>query len=410
MPMTFMCSFQVLGIARVIRSSGVSRSAVTTRCAYRSVSSGSSQQQQHCIAADEVRAALRTLGLAEDSTDAEVKKAFQVFAKQHHPDANAAAAAEASLGSERLSDNRGSEADASSRMRLGTEAYQLLRKVPYEVRQRILREEGCGGGPGVVQSRFCGPHDTSFSFTEEEYAKVQRIYQGDHHRRRRRRRSGRDVADRDDSDAGGYFDTRTEDGRRRTARLNEFQARIMEMRRRGIRDDLPPWRVYASEKGAGAAGDANFGSTSGDRANDGHLKHSGTYTTGTAPRNNPLRLGLHFFNATTTTTASLKGVRDVYRSRPTFAGMDGSSYDNPGSAARAAPEISANPRLHQYILMNHRAEEQAIVDRGTRLPLLFFVFLVCLSVVVMAAAAQSHRARIQKDVELRRRDELRGGA
>ncbi|CBZ23693.1 conserved hypothetical protein [Leishmania mexicana MHOM/GT/2001/U1103] len=295
-------------------------------------------------------------------------------------------------------------------MRLGTEAYQLLRRIPYEVRQRILHEDGQSGGAGV-RGRFRGPHDANFTFTEEEYAKVQRIYQGDRNRRRRHR-GGRDKnGGAGNSDGGGdedLFDARTEEGRRRIAQLNEFQARVAEMRRRGIRDDLPPWRVYEKDKGAGTAGDSSSASTSGGDTGDGHQERHGSRAAGTGPRNTS-RLSLHFFNVT---TANLREVRDLYRSRPGFAGMAGSFYDNPHSAARVAPEINSNPHLRQYILMKYRAQEKAIVDRAVGRPLLLFLLLASLfaAMVMMAATARSHRLRMQKDERLRRRDEERGGA
>ncbi|TPP45295.1 DnaJ domain family protein [Leishmania donovani] len=402
-----MTSVRVRGSTMAMRTRGANWGVAATMCSYRCVSSGTSQHQQQHVAADELRAALRTLGLAEESTDAEVKRAFQAFAIQHHPDTNAVWAAALSSSDEASSNTR-SQAHAAERMRLGTEAYQLLRRIPYGVRQHILRGEGQGGGVGV-RGRFRGPHDANFTFTAEEYAKVQRIYQGDRHRRRRHR-GGRDKSG-GAGDGNGdedLFDARTEEGRRRIARLNEFQARVVEMRRRGIRDDLPPWRVYENDKGAGTVGDSRSASTSGGDAEDGHQERHGSRAAGTGPRNTN-RLGLHFFNVT---TSSLREVRDLYRSRPGFAGMDGSSYDNPHSAARVAPEISSNPHLRQYILMKSRAQEKAIVDRAVGRPLLLFLLLVTLSaaMVMMAATVRSYRMRMQKDEDLRRRDEERGGA
>ncbi|KAG5507206.1 hypothetical protein JIQ42_06612 [Leishmania sp. Namibia] len=401
MAMSLMSSVRVCDGAVAMRTRAVSRTVAATGCLHRCVSSGSSQhQQQDCVAASELRAALHTLGLGEDSTDAEVRRAFHSFALHHHPDTNAAFTAAQSASGKASSDSS-SEAHAAERMRLGTEAYRLLRKIPYEVRQHILRgQRRCEGGE---RGRFCGPRGGHFAFTEEEYAKVQRVYQGD--RRRRRHRGGRDKGSGDGED---LFDTRTEEGRRRIARLNEFQARILEMRRRGLRDDLPPWRVFESDKGSGAAGDSGSASTGRGNAGDGHQECGRSRAAGTRLRN-PHLLSLHFFNST---AAGLREVRDLYRSRPAFAGMDGSAYDNPLSAARVEPEIKANPHLRQYILMKHRAQERATVDRAARRPLLLFLSLACLSasMVMMTAIARWHRRRMQKDEEVHRRDEVRGGA
>ncbi|GET86083.1 hypothetical protein, conserved [Leishmania tarentolae] len=405
--LTRMTVAQVCGGTRAMRTDGVSFGLASTVYSCRCVSSGSSQHERHPhqhVTADDLRAALRTLGLAEDSTDAEVKRAFQAFAIQHHPDTNVVLTTSKSSSHNAGSDTSSQE-NAAERMRLGTEAYQLLRRIPYEVRQHILRGEGHGSGAGG-RGRFRGPHDDNFAFTAEEYAKVQRIYQGDRHRRRRHRDDGRKNDGNGDSD--DFFNARTEEGRRRIARLNEFEARVMEMRRRGIRDDLPPWRVYEKDKGTDTASDSKSASRSGGAAGDRHQERHGSGAAGTGPRN-PNRMGLHFLNVT---AAGLREVRDLYRSRPGFAGMDGSSSDNPHSAARAAPEIGANPHLRQYILMRNRAQEKAIVDRAVGRPILLFLLLACLSaaMMTMAAMARSYRRSMQKDDDLRRRDMERGGA
>ncbi|AIN95768.1 hypothetical protein LPMP_070820 [Leishmania panamensis] len=366
-----------------MRTRSFHRAVTATGFLYRCISSGSSQhQQRQCVAAGELRAALRTLGLTEESTDADVKRAFQAFAIQHHPDTNTALVAAPSDAGEAIRGNERSAAQAAERMRLGTEAYHLLRQIPFEVRRHILRGEG----------RLRGPHDTPFVFTEEEYAKVQRVYQGDHRRRRHRGGRGRGRCDGDSGE--DLFDTRTEEGRRRIARLNEFQARIAEMRRRGIRDDLPPWQVYESGKGAGTAGHSGSASTSGGSVGDEQQGRYGSPATYSGPRN-PHRLGLHFFNAT---AASLRGVRDLYRSRPPFLGMDCSSYDRPLSAARVAPEISASTYLRQYILMKSCAQGKAIADRVMRWPLRQLLLLTCLSaaMTMMAAIVGSRPTGLQK--------------
>ncbi|KAG5486218.1 hypothetical protein LSCM1_07338 [Leishmania martiniquensis] len=390
---TLMFSVRVCGGAVAMRTHAVSRTMAAAGCSHRCVSSGSLQhQQQPCVTASELLDALQTLGLSEDSTDLEVKRAFQAFAIQHHPDTSAASAVAQST-----SGNSGGEgsskAHAAERMRLGTEAYRLLRRIPYEVRQHILRGQGRSRGGEDGRSR--GLRDGHFAFTEEEYAKVQRVYQGDWSRRRHR--SG---------DAGeDLFDSRTEEGRRRIARLNEFQARLLQMRRRGLRDDLPPWRVFESDKGAGAGTACSRGSASsnGGDAGDGRQQCDGSRS------RHPHTFRLHFFRDT---AARLGELGDLYRSRPEFAGMDGSSYDNPRSAARVEPEIKANPHLRQYILMKYRAQEKAIVDRAVRRPLLLFLLLASLSAAMAMAAAMArwHRKRMQNDEAICRRDEGRGGA
>lgn len=379
----------------------------------RLVSSNNSSSKHATTTAAELRAALRTLQLAEDCTDAEVKRAFQAFAILHHPDTNAA--------NSTTSDK--AEARAAI-MHRGTEAYHLLRDIPFTTRQRILKER-CGGEGGG--DRFRGPF-SDFHFTEEEYAKAQRIYQGDRSRRRARR-GGSGEADEE------LFDMRTEEGRRRAARFEELKGRIADMRRRGQREDLPPWRVYdnagngadagqsstASFNSVGGAGhgssasasSAGFGARGSNTSSSSSTTDRSTFSSSSGgdarggPRN-PNRLGLHFFNAT---AEQLRAVRDLYRSRPGFAGMDGSSYDNPGSAARVAPELQANPHLRQYILMKQRAQEKAIVDKAVRRPLVLFLLLVSVVVGVLTGLrfVQSYTARVRRDEETRRREEERGG-
>ncbi|KPI85394.1 hypothetical protein ABL78_5542 [Leptomonas seymouri] len=407
--------------------------ALLCTCRFVGHSSGGSRQA-YSVTAAELRAALHTLNLSDDSTDAEVKRAFHAFAMAHHPDMKAAAATSSSPwspGSSTADGSRdGDTASSSTRtdaaasatvadttMHRGTEAYHLLRQVPFEMRQRILRE-GCHSGSS--KGRFRGPF-SDFQFTEEEYAKAQRIYRGDRSRRRQRRSDNEDRDGEDD-----LFDLRTEEGRRRAARFEEVKLRILGMRRRGRRDDLPPWRVPDSEDGAGAstaafnaassstassAGEqhARAGQRQGDsdknwRSSSQHQPHKRA----AGPRN-PNRLGLHFFHST---VSNLKGVRDLYRSRPGFAGMDGSSFDNPSSAARVAPELAANPHLRRYILMKHRAEEKSIVDRAAKQPLMLLLALVCGAVLVLIGlrVSQTSSARARQDAGLRRRDEERGGA
>lgn len=358
------------------------------RCCGGAVAPLSPLQHQRCaasssstVAATELRAALHTLGLDEDCTDAEVKRAFHAFAMEHHPDTSSATASTPA-------------GDAAERMHRGTEAYHLLRQLPFGVRQHILREGERGAG------RFRGAHDSDFEFTEEEYAKAQRVYQGDQQRRRQRQQRG----DHNSNDEGeDLFDQRTAEGRRRTARLNEFQERIHHMRRMGLRDDLPPWRVDDRQQQAqhqspsGSAKGATGSSTS-----------SADARRADGPRN-PHRLGLHFFS---TSASRLREVRDLYRTRPGFAGMDGSSYDNEGSAARVAPELRANPNLRQYILMQHRAQEKAIIDRAVRRPLFLFIVLafIAATALMLASTVRTYQTRLRKDDELRRRDDARGGA
>ncbi|KAK7201747.1 hypothetical protein NESM_000240600 [Novymonas esmeraldas] len=364
-----------------------------------SSSSSSGSSELHAVSADELRRALHTLGLAEKSTDAEVKRAFHAFVMLHHPDTRAvtaprAAEADTAGGKSDSGVRSHGGVDAADRIRGGTEAYHLLRRVPHDVRQQILQESSSSSSSGGARGRrLRNPRDTEFEFTEEEYAKAQRVYEGG----RRAQRSSR----RGHGDDAGSFDMRTEDGRRRTARLNEFQERILNMRRRGLRDDLPPWRVHD-----GGAADSGSSSSGGGDDSGGRDRHGNAYRS-SGPRN-PQRLGLKFFGST---AAGLREVRELYRSRPGFAGMDGSAYDNDASAARVAPELSANPHLRQYILMKHRAQERAIVDRAVQRPLLLFVVLVCVAaaVVMGVGMASAYRARMRQDTELRRADEERGG-
>ncbi|KPA74289.1 hypothetical protein ABB37_09286 [Leptomonas pyrrhocoris] len=431
----------------------LTRPAATLRCAYRTFGDAA-------VTAAELRAALRTLNLRDDCTEAEVKRAFQAFAILHHPDMNVAAASSSSLsdgsaaavadtdeGSGAASSttktsstppsaaaaataadaSRRTAAESAEMMHRGTEAYHLLRQVPFEVRQRILREGRHGGSSGG-DGRFRGPF-RDFQFTEEEYAKAQRVYQGDRNRRRQRRRNGSSGEDGDDTD--DFFDLRTEEGRRRAARFQEVTSHIAEMRRRGRRDDLPPWRVRDGADSTAAAFNAASSSSSSSstasgasagqkqgrarqrrggngKEGEGGSRPRQSHSPGTGPRN-PNRLGLHFFNSA---VSNLNNVRDLYRSRPGFAGMDGSSYDNPNSASRVAAELAANPHLRQYILMKHRAQEKAIVDRAVRQPLLLFLILVCGIVLVLTGVkvARSSSARARQDEAIRERDEERGGA
>lgn len=366
--------------------------------------------------AAELRAALRTLHLNDDCTDAEVKRAFQAFAMQHHPDMKAAVATSSTSSS---AASPGSSVERDGAMHRGTEAYHLLRTVAFEARRRILRnQQQDGGGGGGAAGRFRGPH-ADFHYSEEEYAKAQRVYEGDRRRRRRpsqqqQQRRGNGQDDANEADAA-FFDLNTEEGRRRAARLEEVTARIAEMRRRGRRDDLPPWRVYDdgrvdSAKESGRSSTAAFNSAAGASASTSSSSSASSHsssTAGSGPRN-PHRLGLHFLQST---AASLRNVRDLYRSRPGFAGMDGSSFDNPGSAARVAPELSANPHLRQYILMKHRAQEKAIIDRAVRRPLMLLLLLVSVAVGVLMGlkVVSLNGARRRQDEELRKREEERGG-
>lgn len=368
-------------------------SAVALRCATRGYSDANrGAPQSHTVTAADLHAALRTLHLSESCTDAEVKRAFQAFAMLNHPDMKASALASSSSSSRTAADatpDGGAEA-----MRRGTEAYHLLRGVPFEARQRIFQEERCGRSGGG--SRFRGPHD-NFNFTAEEYAKAQRVYQGDRNRRRQRSSGGGGAIDDED-----LFDLNTEEGRRRAARFEQVKARIHEMRRVGRRDDLPPWRVEDQAGPSTAAFNTGASAQDQQQRKDNDGKGPGQ------PLRHPERLGLHFFQST---ISNLRHVRDLYRSRPGFAGMDGSAYDNPASAARVAAELSANPHLRQYILMKQRAQEKAIVDHAVRQPLLLFLTLVCGFVLVLVGVrvSQLYSTRARQDEELRAREEERGG-
>jgi curved DNA-binding protein CbpA len=363
-------------------------------------SDGAAPRQGHTVTAADLRTALHTLDLHDDCTDADVKRAFRAFAMLHHPDMNAAVFSSSGSGdSESHSTGSSTASAAGDVMRRGTEAYHLLRQTTYAVRQSILKEAVQRGG-GAGAGRFQGP-GSNFHFTEAEYAKAQRTYEGDRRRRRQRRQRRGEGGRGDDSDAD-LFDLNTPEGRRRASRFDELKSRIVEMRRRGRRDDLPPWRADedASTKTSTAAFNAGaFGEGPSE---------SQRPPGGGEPRN-PNRLGLHFFHAT---VSNLTRVHDLHRRHPSFAGMDGSSYDNPRSAAQVAPELSVNPKLRQYILMRQRAQEKAIVDRAVKQPLLLFLLLVCGGVVVLVAVrvARSHDARVHHDEALRRRDEERGGA
>lgn len=205
------------------------------------------------VSAEQLTAALAVLRLPSNCSDADVKKAFQAYAKKYHPDMHqgntAASHSAVSPGSKTSSGSSSCNKadDSACAMQSGTDAYQLLRRTSFEDRQRLLQR-------GSGSRRFQGP-SCPFQYTTEEYCRAQKAYQGHPNSRsaaslhadaassgRRTPTTAATPETRTD------FDERTTEGRRRTARFNEYQERVEWMRRQGLRDDLPPWRTQETAR------------------------------------------------------------------------------------------------------------------------------------------------------------------
>lgn len=389
------------------------------------------------VSAQELQRALRTLGLTTNGTDAEIKAAFGVFAKANHPDTSHPCRSASNGGGNELRGRSGGgggaeagkQRDASTeRMMEGTAAYQLLRTLSFDERQWILRDDTKGGwrqrasykvddfGPGGSASQH-------FCYTEAEYAKAQAAYAG---RPRggggggsRRRtgvndvpRSGRHAGDEED---GGLFDSRTREGRRRTAEFNKFTSRVETLRRRAGRD-AAPWKV--------ADGDGTYHHRSRETTPPAsyitsaarRLRHAAREARrrGGVFRTSPHRFVYRPVRSLRLYLSRIKADLRVLRAEcerdKTFAGIHGDGYASDAQQRKLGEELRGLPQLRQYLLLRQRAQERAVVDGavGRLVYLLLFILCTVLSLLVAVATTRT-RGTVKRYEAMKAQQEARGG-